>query len=144
MLLAFAGYGAASSADYAATSRQFGVAASPADQRLLAALQAHGITRFLASYWICYRLVFESGEQAVCADHEAEGALFATRPGYNRYWPYVILLRQTSYPAYIFLAGSPEDTGFVSDAAAYGWPHAGYVRFSVAGYAVYYRPTGSD
>ncbi|HEY7778877.1 MAG TPA: hypothetical protein VIC85_01575 [Ktedonobacterales bacterium] len=141
-LLACAGYGTVRSVAFAGDARMFALPAAPADQRLLNALRARGITRFAAPYWTCYRLVFESGERAVCAVHADDGALYCSKPDNNRYWPFVLLLRQTAHPAYVFLAGSPEDTGFVRDAAAHGWPHAGYTRITAASFAVYFFPGG--
>ena len=124
---------------YAGSAGRFGLPMTRTDRQLIAFLDARHITRYYGDYWTCYQIAFESDERIRCAvrgqNGEPQLKLLNNRyPGYER------LLASTPNPAYIVPAGSAEDAGFVSEAAAQGLPHDGYVRAVVAGYAVYYHP----
>jgi hypothetical protein len=69
---------------------------------LIRALDDEGVTTAFATYWIAYRLDFESNERITVA-----GA------PYNRYPPYDVKVRtDPKPPAWIFVAGSKADADF--------------------------------
>jgi hypothetical protein len=142
LLFGCALYGAGATLAYAGDSSHYALPAPPADRQLLAALEAHGITRYVSDYWTCYRLVFESGERLRCGVRDGVNNTLTHNGAVNRYLPYLLEVERTPHPAYIFGAGSAWDTGFAGWAAAQHLPHAGYARLVVAGYAVYYYPSG--
>jgi hypothetical protein len=141
LLLGLSAYGTVVVVRQAADTSLYALPAPLTDQQLLATLAAHHVTRFTSDYWTCYRLAFESGERLQCAIRDRTGG-FPANGAINRYWPWAIVLRHTPYPAYIFYAGTMDDTGFMRQAAALGLPHVGYVRLACCGYAVYYYPGG--
>jgi hypothetical protein len=143
LLLVFAAYGAVVTAWYAGDTGRFALPELPGDQRLIGTLTSHGATRFISDYWICYRLAFESGERLRCAVRDGRDGTLTRNGAVNRYLPYLDLIERTAHPAYVFGAGSREDTTFESWAAAQGLPHVGYVRIVSEGYAIYYFPQQS-
>ncbi|HEU5442105.1 MAG TPA: hypothetical protein VFU88_22690, partial [Ktedonobacterales bacterium] len=124
---------------YSGDSTRFGLPATRSDQRLIAYLETHHLTRFYGDYWTCYRLAFESDERLLCAvrGQYGEPQLHLMN---NRYPGYERMLAATARPAYLIPVGSAEDAGFADVAAAEGLPHAGYARVVVEGYAIYYSP----
>jgi hypothetical protein len=142
LLLGFAVYGSGATLRYAGDGTRYALPAPPRDQQLLAALEAHGITRYISDYWTCYRLVFESGERLRCGVRDGVNNTLTHNGAVNRYLPYLLEVERTPHPAYIFDAGSAWDSGFASWAASQRLPRAGYARFVAAGYAIYYFPAG--
>lgn len=142
LLLAFSAYGAVATAERSGDASLFALPAPAQDQRLISALAAHGITRFVSDYWTCYRLAFESGEQLRCAVRDSKDNTLTLNGAVNRYLPYLVLVEHTPHPAYMFPAGSTQDTTFVAWTTAQHLPHTGYARFVAEGYAVYYYPGG--
>ena len=109
------------------------------DQQLIGFLDANGLHTFYGDYWICYRLVFETGERLTCA---VRGQYGAPNLGLinNRYEPYITMASADPRPAYILPAGSDEDADFEAEAATEHLPYTGYLRVQIGAYAVYYPP----
>ncbi len=87
-----------------------------------------GITRLYSEYWTCNRMIFQTREQIICASlNDTLGQ------GFNRYKPYLDMVRATPHPAYVFPLTSPQAQSFVhlhgND------PH--YKRFTLVGYVIY-------
>lgn len=143
LLLAFAAYGTVRSVERATDASLFALPAPPADQRLMAVLAAHGITRFTSDYWTCYRLAFESGEHLHCAVRNKDGS-FSQKGTVNRYRPYVVELQHTLHPAYIYAPTNPENIGIDDQPDPQSLPSLGYVRLISDGYTIYYFPGGQD
>lgn len=143
LLLGFVAYGTVRSVERATDTSLFALPAPPADQRLMAVLAAHGITRFTSDYWTCYRLAFESGEQLHCAVRNKDGS-FSQKGTVNRYWPYVVELQHTLHPAYIYAPTNPENIGIDDQPDRQSLPSIGYVQLVSDGYTIYYFPGGQD
>lgn len=142
LLLTFSAYGAVATIARTSDVSHYALPAPAQDQHLMSALATHGITRFVSDYWTCYRLAFESGERLRCAVRDAVDNTLTRNGAVNRYLPYLVLVQHTPHPAYLFAAGSTQDTTFATWATAQRLPHVGYARLVVAGYAVYYYPGG--
>jgi len=67
-------------------------------------LLSHGLDRVYTDYWIGYPLAFESGEKVVPS---------VLSGGFNRYIPYAHEVAVSSNPAFVFIAGSQEESAFV-------------------------------
>lgn len=127
-----------------ADPQAYGVPAGARDQQVIAFLKAHQATRFYASYWVCYRLAFESEEQVICAVISPTNA-FAS--GHNRKEDYAPLVAAAPHPAYVFdLRGNdlkPSVPAQVGERLAAGDPQfAGYTSARVADYLIYYYAGG--
>ncbi len=96
---------------------------------LISYLLDRGDTRIYADYWIAYPVAFESGERIIPAVLGDD-----LRRGFNRYIPYAIAVDTSPHPAYVFVAGSPQDRAFAAKLAGIS---ATYERGEVAGFAVY-------
>jgi hypothetical protein len=138
-LLALSVYGGAQTVAYVNGNASFHASAPVEDQQLIAFLGAHHIQTFYGDYWTCYRLAFESNERAICAARGGDPPHTLDLTA-NRYVPYVQALAHTAYPAYIYLANSPQDRNFDAYTAAQGLTVVGYQRVVVGDYAVYYFP----
>jgi hypothetical protein len=99
------------------------------DQHVMAKLQSLSITAYYGAYWICYNLVFESGERLHCSSYLRV----------ERYPPYAVYLSQVEHPAYLLPAGSATDQAFQHSQAVTLY-HAGYRRLVVDDVAIYYLP----
>ncbi len=142
LLLGFSAVGALVTAHYATDSTWFALPAPASDQRLIATLSAHGISRFVSDYWTCYRLAFESDEHLRCAVRDSVDSTLTRNGAVNRYLPYLIEVERTPHPAYLFAAGSTQDATFDAWAAEQHLAHEGYARFVSEGYAIYWFPGG--
>jgi hypothetical protein len=98
---------------------------------LIGALGGLGVTRFYTEYWSCNRLVFATGERAVCAVLGDD-----VRPGMDRYRPYRDVLAQADAPAYVAPVGSVFDSNVARHLATTGVP---FTVDETAGYRIY-RP----
>ncbi|MFC0509163.1 hypothetical protein [Micromonospora costi] len=85
-----------------------GVGASRIEERrardLAAVLRADGPHEVYGDYWICNRLVFNTGEEVVCGVLDD-----ALTPGQNRYLPYWRKVGRAPRPGYVVEAGSTAD-----------------------------------
>jgi hypothetical protein len=124
-------------------SERFALPMPPADQRLIAALEAHGVTTFVSDYWTCYRLAFESNERLRCAVRDGANGTLTRNGAVNRYAPYLDEVLRAPHPAYIFPADSNQDATFAAWATAQHLPHQGYMRLVQDGQAIYYYPQAS-
>lgn len=73
-------------------------------QTLVQQLLHVGAARLYSDYWTCNILIFLSQEKLICSALDIH-----MNPAQDRYLPYRILVHQTPYPAYIFVAGSPQE-----------------------------------
>ncbi len=110
------------------------------DAQALAFLEAHGATRFYTSYWVCYRLAFESQEQISCALITGK-SIFDTDAG--RIPQYLTQVAAAPHPAYVFNTMTADyDPGWprqVSQEIASGNPQfAGYQSARVATFIIFY------
>jgi Dolichyl-phosphate-mannose-protein mannosyltransferase len=111
---------------------------------LIAALDRRGIDRVFSSYWIAYRVDFETRERVIAAEsmldtlREDDGAVVPqvpTRPDDIRYAPYDSTVRNAPNPAWVLLPGTADEMR--------NRPlleRAGYFRSRIGGFAVYERP----
>jgi 4-amino-4-deoxy-L-arabinose transferase-like glycosyltransferase len=111
---------------------------------LIAELDRRRINRVFSSYWIAYRLDFETRERLIAAEsmldtlYVDDGAIVPQvpkRPDDIRYAPYDSTVRNARNPAWVLLPGTPDETR--------NRPlleRAGYIRSLVGGFAVYERP----
>ena len=87
------------------------------------------ITHFYTDYWTCDSIVFVSKEHLICAS--VDDALL---PHYNRYLPYVALVKADPNSAYVFPLGASQIPSIAKKAAL----SAGhYRRFVLDGYVIY-------
>lgn len=91
---------------------------------LIRTLEAHGADRVLASYWIAYRLSFESRERII-----------ATSTGFSRYPRWDRLVRESPHPSYVFVADSSKDHRARAQLTAQG-----YQRYRAGDFAAYIYP----
>lgn len=68
-------------------------------------LLSRGIDHVYTDYWLAYPLAFESGERIVPS---------VVSGGFNRYIPYAHRVSLSPNPAFVFIAGSEEERGFLS------------------------------
>jgi hypothetical protein len=96
------------------------------------ALQAHGVTRAWADYWIAYRV-----------DFDTRGRVIVAPTTDSRYAPYVAAVRASPAPADVFRRGTRTDTAFADGLDARGIPSA---RFTAGPWSVYVpsRPVAPD
>ena len=83
------------------------------------------ITHFYSDYWTCDSLVFLSKEHLICSSVE-----------YNRYPPYVALVKADPYASYVFPIGASQIPS-LDTKVAHSAGH--YLRFELHGYVIY-RP----
>ncbi|HEX5596264.1 MAG TPA: hypothetical protein VFX61_09650 [Micromonosporaceae bacterium] len=74
---------------------------------LATSVQAAGIRYVYGDYWICNRLIFNTGERVICAVLGDD-----LRPGQDRYAPYPSQVHAADRPAFIFGADSAPDRAF--------------------------------
>jgi hypothetical protein len=87
------------------------------------------ITHFYTDYWTCDSIAFLSKEQVVCSSVDD-----ALRPHYNRYLPYVAIVKADPHSAYVFPLGASQIPSIAKKAAL----SAGhYQRFVLDGYVIY-------
>lgn len=84
------------------------------DSDLLALLRTHHVRDAYASYWIAYRVTFES-----------QGRTNVASSDYDRYPPMNATVAQSPHPAYLFIASSKTVRSFES------WCHEHQVRYRV-------------
>ncbi|HEY7982581.1 MAG TPA: hypothetical protein VID73_00350 [Ktedonobacterales bacterium] len=137
-ILAFIGFVATLA--WSANHERFALPLPPPDRRIIATLEAHGVTTFVSDYWTCYRLAFESGERLRCAVRDSVNGTLTRNGAVNRYAPYLDEVLRAPHPAYVFPAGSSQDATFATWAAAQHLPHVGYARLVQDGQAIYYYP----
>jgi hypothetical protein len=123
---------------------QFGVPAGTRDRELLDFLSRHHATRFYTTYWVCYRLMFDSQEHADCYVVSNSDPF---TPGVNKDLAYAETATSAKHPAYVFDLTTTEVNPRVpveigARIAAHAPRFAGYVSVQIAGYAVFYY-TGS-
>lgn len=108
---------------------------------LIAGLDRRGIDRVFSSYWIAYRLNFETRERLIAAEallhtlYVNDGRVVPqvpTRPNDNHHRPYDTAVRSSPNPAWVLLPGTADETR-----ARPLLERTGYVRTLVAGFAVY-------
>jgi hypothetical protein len=126
---------------WSSNAARFALPMPPPDQRIIATLEARGVTTFISDYWTCYRLAFESGERLRCAVSDSADGTLTRNGAVNRYASYLDEVLRAQYPAYIFTAGSQQDATFATWVAAQSLPHVGYARLVQDGQAIYYYPT---
>ena len=88
---------------------------------LVELLEARGVDRVLANYWIAYRLTFESEERVIASPF-----------GFWRYRPYRDAVAAEPRPAHVFAVGSrvePRERSRLSD--------RGYTRVRAGEFIVY-------
>ena len=108
---------------------------------LVSALESRGLDHVFASYWIAYRLDFETRERITAAEAtfstlEVDGDRVLPRtpvgPDENRHPAYDAAVRAHPDPGYVLLRDAPEEK------AVRGLlERAGYVRTVVDGFAIY-------
>jgi hypothetical protein len=87
------------------------------------------ITHFYTDYWTCDSIAFLSKEHIVCSSVDN-----ALNPHYNRYLPYVALVKADPHAAYVFPLGASQIPSIATKAAR----SAGhYLRFVLDGYVIY-------
>jgi hypothetical protein len=87
------------------------------------------ITHFYTDYWTCDSIAFLSKEQIVCSSDDN-----ALRPHYNRYLPYVAIVKADPHSAYVFPLGASQIPSITKKAAL----SAGhYQHFVLDGYVIY-------
>jgi hypothetical protein len=123
---------------------QFGVPAGTRDVELLDFLSRHHATRFYTTYWVCYRLMFDSQEHADCY---VVSNWDPFTPGVNKNLAYAETATTAKHPAYVFDLTTTEVNPRVpveigAQIAAHAPRFAGYTGVQIAGYAVFYY-TGS-
>jgi hypothetical protein len=119
---------------------QFGVPAGTRDVELLEFLSSHHATRFYTTWWVCYRLMFDSQEHAECYVVSNSNPF---TPGVNKNPSYMAAVTAAPHPAYVFDLTTPEVQPGVpieirAHIAAHAPRFAGYVEAQVAGYTVFY------
>ena len=87
------------------------------------------ITHFYTDYWTCDSIVFLSKEHIICSSVDN-----TLRPHYNRYLPYVALVKADPYAAYVFPLGASQIPSLATK-VAHSAGH--YLRFVLDGYVIY-------
>ncbi|MFL5659933.1 MAG: ArnT family glycosyltransferase [Ktedonobacteraceae bacterium] len=103
-------------------------AAYASEDTLVRDLLHNGATYIYSDYWTCNRLIFHSHEQIICSVLTEE-----LKPGFNRYTPYVPVVKAAPHPAYVFALGSPFATAF--EQRILSQHH--YQRHTSKGYVIY-------
>jgi Dolichyl-phosphate-mannose-protein mannosyltransferase len=119
---------------------QLGVPAGTRDVELLDFLSRHHATRFYTTYWVCYRLMFDSQEHADCYVVSNSNPF---TPGVNKDLVYMDTATAAPHPAYVFDLTTTEVNPRVpieigAQIAAHAPRFAGYIGVQIAGYAVFY------
>jgi len=130
-LFALVAIGCSETITTASDSAVYAQPIKPFDARLIQEFRTLGITDFYGTYWVCYTIMFETNEQLHCSLYSN------SRP--DRYPPYATQLRQVAAPAYVLLAGSPEDATFQQTKAGQLYAE-GYRHVLFEGYDIYYKP----
>jgi hypothetical protein len=138
--------GAAQALRETANTQRYGVPAGTRDTRLLAFLETHHATRFYTTWWVCYRLMFDTQEHADCAVVDNSNA-FA--PGFNPLPTYVKAVAAAPHPAYVFDLTTTEAAKKVpqqiaSRIAAKDPRFAGYTSTTLDGYLIFYYAGSGD
>ncbi|HET9111847.1 MAG TPA: hypothetical protein VFN78_13540 [Ktedonobacterales bacterium] len=128
LLLALFVMGGALSVMTATDSSRFTLP-SVQDQQMMRTLRRLGVSSYYGAYWMCYNLVFESGEQLHCS----------TYGRVERYHPYAVYLSHTQHPAYVLEVGSVDDATFQQSMAP-TLAREGYAHTRVEGFDIYYLP----
>ena len=88
------------------------------------------VTRVYAEYWTCYRLLFQSQEQILCATPPYPSVI-----GADRYWPDTAAVKADPHPAFMFPANS---TGEIRDFEQYNQQHNLHFRkYTLDGMVIY-------
>jgi hypothetical protein len=119
---------------------RFGVPAGTRDVELLDFLSTHHASRFYTTWWVCYRLMFDSQEHADCYVVSNSNPF---TPGVNKNLAYVDTATTAPHPAYVFDLTTDEVNPRVpieigAQIAAHAPRFAGYTGVRIAGYAVFY------
>jgi hypothetical protein len=119
---------------------QFGVPAGTRDVELLQFLSRHHATRFYTTWWVCYRLMFDSQEHDECSVVSDSNPF---TPGVNKNLSYMAPVTAAPHPAYVFDLTTSEVQPNVpveirAQIAAHAPRFAGYAGAQIAGYAVFY------
>jgi len=111
---------------------------------LVAALDARGLTKVFADYWVSYRLDFATRERIVAAEtnmltvaRRPDGRVLSDRPRTyreSRYPPYDTVVRRQPHPPYVLIAHSAEE-----ERVGPLLRRAGYERIAADGFAIYRR-----
>jgi 4-amino-4-deoxy-L-arabinose transferase-like glycosyltransferase len=91
---------------------------------LMRLLERESVQRVLASYWLAYRISFESRERII-----------ATSTGFVRYVPHDRLVRESAYPARVFVEGSADERELRLQLE-----RSGYRRLTADGFVAYVHP----
>jgi len=95
-------------------------------------LLSRGLDWIYTDYWLAYPLAFESGERIVPS---------VISGGFNRYIPYAYEVSVAPSPAFVFVAGSPEERDFTAKMSRSG-VHARLDHVAV--YSVYWQLSSLD
>ena len=108
--------------------------------RLVVELDRLGLDRVFSSYWIAYRLDFETRERIIAAEAllrtlAVRGGRVAprvpTRPNDNRYKPYDTVVRAAPRPGYVLLQGTADEARARPLLEANGYVRRVFDRFVV-------------
>ena len=108
---------------------------------LIAELDRRGIDRVFSTYWIAYRLDFETNERLIAAEsllhtlHLDDGRVvpqMPTRPNDNRHRAYDTTVRSSANPAWVLLPETADETR-----ARPLFERTGYARSVVSGFVIY-------
>ncbi len=99
------------------------------DMSFIQSLEHIGVKNFYASYWTCYRLMFISKEQLICAGRNQN-----LEPFDNRYTPYYTIVSNDAHAAYVYAPADPDDLYFAQKLHQLG---IRYRDFRINGYHVY-------
>ncbi len=112
---------------------------------LVAALDQRRITRVFGSYWIVYRLSFETHERILGAEADLEtlaerrpGAVLPQPPRGVRWPAYDAAVRRVRAPAWVFTTGSPRDRRWRPLLT-----RLGYTRINTGGFTIYAKGAAS-
>ncbi len=103
-------------------------AAHDSEDILVRDLLNNGAKHIYSDYWTCNRLIFHSQEQIICSVLTEQ-----LKPGFNRYTPYVPVVKAAPHPAYVFALGSPFATTFEQHMRS----QHHYQRHTSRGYVIY-------
>jgi len=87
------------------------------------------ITHFYTDYWTCDSIIFLSKEHIICSSVDD-----ALNPHYNRYLPYVTIVKADPDAAYVFPLGASQIPSLITK-VAHSAHH--YQRFVLDGYIIY-------
>jgi hypothetical protein len=87
------------------------------------------ITHFYTDYWTCDNIIFLSKEHIICSSVDN-----SLRPHYNRYLPYVDVVKADPSASYVFPLGASQLPSLVTK-VAHSTRH--YQRFVLDGYVIY-------